>query len=151
MPRGDPNREIGILQMADNAAAEKSGAAKYGHVSRRHDAKISRRPGLRIIFSALPEAKQASAQARRIRRVTSSDESQACARPSFASGTEGSNPAPSSSESATNRAASGARASMTKDNTGQVRQVMLTPGLLWSGTDVTCGPVHKSTVVAFRP
>jgi hypothetical protein len=47
MPRGDPNREIGILQMADNAAAEKSGATKYGHASRRHDTKVSRRPGLR--------------------------------------------------------------------------------------------------------
>src|SRR5271154_3301788 len=55
--------------------------------------------GYAIIFSALPEAKQASAQARRIRRVTPSDEFQACARPSFASGTEGSNPAPSSSQS----------------------------------------------------
>jgi hypothetical protein len=55
--------------------------------------------GYAIIFSALPEAKQASAQARRIRRVTPSDEFQACARPSIASGTEGSNPAPSSRES----------------------------------------------------
>jgi len=35
-------------------------------------------------------------------RVTSIDEFQACARPSFASGTDGSNPPPSSSESATN-------------------------------------------------
>jgi hypothetical protein len=59
--------------------------------------------GYAIIFSALPEAKQASAQARRIRRVTSSDEFQACARPPFASGTEGSNPAPSSAESANAR------------------------------------------------
>jgi hypothetical protein len=59
--------------------------------------------GYAIIFSALPEAKQASAQARRIRRVTPSDEFQACARPSFASRTEGSNPAPSSEESANPR------------------------------------------------
>ena len=44
--------------------------------------------GYAILFSALPEAKQASAQARKIRRVTSSDEIQAGARPSFASGTE---------------------------------------------------------------
>jgi hypothetical protein len=36
MARGDPNREIGIEQMADNAAAEKSSAAKYGHASRIH-------------------------------------------------------------------------------------------------------------------
>ena len=43
MPRGDPNGDIGIAQMADNAAAEKSGAAKYSHASRRHDAKVSRR------------------------------------------------------------------------------------------------------------
>src|SRR5215469_16744245 len=43
MPRGDPNGEIGIAQMADNAAAEKSGAAKYSHASRRHDAKVSGR------------------------------------------------------------------------------------------------------------
>ena len=27
MPRGDPNGDIGIAQMADNAAAEKSNAA----------------------------------------------------------------------------------------------------------------------------
>jgi hypothetical protein len=31
MPRGDPNGEIGIVQMAYNAAAEKAGAAKYRH------------------------------------------------------------------------------------------------------------------------
>ena len=37
MPRGDPNGEIGIEQMADNAAAEKSSAAKYSHASRRHN------------------------------------------------------------------------------------------------------------------
>src|SRR5437588_6270169 len=64
MPRGDPNSEIGILQMADNAAAEKSGAAKYGHASRRHTRKYRAPLGNAIIFSALPEAKQASAQAR---------------------------------------------------------------------------------------
>jgi hypothetical protein len=57
MPRGDPNREIGILQMADHAAAEKSGATKYGHASRRHDAKVSRRPGLRdhIVSKGIPK------------------------------------------------------------------------------------------------
>ncbi len=43
MPRGDPNGEIGIEQMADNAAAEKSSAAKYSHASRRHNPKIPRR------------------------------------------------------------------------------------------------------------
>src|SRR6202011_4494312 len=37
--------------------------------------------------------------ARRSRRVSSIDEFQACARPSFASGTDGSNPASSSSQS----------------------------------------------------
>jgi hypothetical protein len=46
MPRGDANREISILQMADNAAAEKSGAAKYGHASARHVTKVSCRPEL---------------------------------------------------------------------------------------------------------
>jgi hypothetical protein len=39
MSGSDANREISILQMADNAAAEKSGAAKYGHAPRRHDAR----------------------------------------------------------------------------------------------------------------
>jgi hypothetical protein len=37
MPRGDPNGEIGIVQVVDNAAAEKAGAAKYRHAWRRHD------------------------------------------------------------------------------------------------------------------
>jgi hypothetical protein len=31
MPGSDPSDETGILKMAHNAAAEKSGAAKYGH------------------------------------------------------------------------------------------------------------------------
>jgi hypothetical protein len=43
MPRGDPNGEIGIEQMADNVTAEKSGATKYGHALRRHKLKVSRR------------------------------------------------------------------------------------------------------------
>jgi hypothetical protein len=43
MPRGNSNGEIGIEQMADNAAAEKSGAAKYSHASRTHSAKVPRR------------------------------------------------------------------------------------------------------------
>jgi len=46
MPRGDANREISMLQMADNAAAEESGAAKYGHTSARHVTKVSCRPEL---------------------------------------------------------------------------------------------------------
>ncbi len=73
-------------------------------VTRRQDMSQKYRAalGYAILFSALPEAKQASAQARRIRRVTSSDEFQAGARPSFASGTEGSKPAPSSGESCAN-------------------------------------------------
>src|SRR5215469_10309339 len=49
MPRGDPNGDIGIAQMADNAAAEKSGPAKYSHASRRHDAKVSGR--FRVSYS----------------------------------------------------------------------------------------------------
>ena len=43
MPRGDPNGEIGIAQMPDNAAAEKSIPAKYSHPSRRHNPKVPRR------------------------------------------------------------------------------------------------------------
>jgi hypothetical protein len=46
MPRGDANREISILQMADDAAAEKSGAAIYGRASARHVTKVSCRPEL---------------------------------------------------------------------------------------------------------
>jgi hypothetical protein len=42
MPASDPNGETGIMKMAHNATAEKSGAAKYGH-AQRHDAKVSRR------------------------------------------------------------------------------------------------------------
>ena len=34
MPASDPNGETGIVEMADNATAEKSGAAKYGHASK---------------------------------------------------------------------------------------------------------------------
>jgi len=41
-----PAREISILQMADIAAAEKSGAAKYGHASARHVTKVTCRPEL---------------------------------------------------------------------------------------------------------
>jgi hypothetical protein len=48
MAGSDPSGEIGIMKMADNAAAEKSGAAKYSH-ARRHDAKVSRR--LRLSYS----------------------------------------------------------------------------------------------------
>ena len=73
-------------------------------VTRRQD--MSRRypaaPSEAIIFSAFPEAKPVSASRSRSRRVTSIDEFQACARPSFASGTDGSNPAPSSKESRAN-------------------------------------------------
>src|SRR5215469_3832627 len=46
MPRGDPNGEIGIAQMADNLATEKSSAAKYGHALRRHNPRVPRRPCL---------------------------------------------------------------------------------------------------------
>jgi hypothetical protein len=40
MPRGDPNGEIGIEQVADNAVTKKSSAAKYSHASRRHSPKV---------------------------------------------------------------------------------------------------------------
>src|SRR5215831_1797822 len=42
MSGSDPNGETGIMKMADNAPAEKSGATKYSY-TRRHDAKVSRR------------------------------------------------------------------------------------------------------------
>src|SRR5215472_16087505 len=45
-PRGDPNGEIGIEQMADDVATEKSGAAKYSHASRGHNPKVPRRLSL---------------------------------------------------------------------------------------------------------
>jgi hypothetical protein len=48
MAGSDPSGETGIMKMADNAAAEKSGAAKNSH-ARRHDAKVSRR--LRLSYS----------------------------------------------------------------------------------------------------
>ena len=44
MPRGDPNGEIGIEEMADNVAAEKSSATKYGHALRRHNPRVPSRP-----------------------------------------------------------------------------------------------------------
>jgi len=44
----DASDETGITQTADNAPAEKSGAAKYSH-TRRHDAKVWRR--LRLSYS----------------------------------------------------------------------------------------------------
>ena len=45
MPASDPSDETGIMEMAHNATAEKSGAAKYGH-AQWHDAKVS--PQLRL-------------------------------------------------------------------------------------------------------
>ena len=48
MPASDPSDETGIMEMADNAAAEKPGAAKYSHVQR-HEAKVS--PRLRLSHS----------------------------------------------------------------------------------------------------
>jgi hypothetical protein len=56
MPRDDANREISVLQMADNAAAEKSGAAKYGHTSGSHVTKYRATLRCAIIFSAFPKA-----------------------------------------------------------------------------------------------
>jgi hypothetical protein len=56
MPRSDANREISILQMADNAAAEKSGATKYGHASGSHVTKYRAALSYAIIFSAFPKA-----------------------------------------------------------------------------------------------
>ena len=46
MPASDPSDETGIMEMAHNATAEKSGAAKYGHTSARHVTKVSCRPEL---------------------------------------------------------------------------------------------------------
>jgi hypothetical protein len=48
MPASDPSDETGIMEMAHNATAEKSGAAKYGH-AQSHDAKVS--PELRLSHS----------------------------------------------------------------------------------------------------
>jgi hypothetical protein len=48
MPASDPSDETGIMEMAHNPTAEKSGAAKYGH-AQRHDAKVS--PQLRLRHS----------------------------------------------------------------------------------------------------
>src|SRR5712671_7223433 len=48
MPASDPSDETGIMEMAHNATAEKSGAAKYGH-AQWHDAKVS--PQLRLSHS----------------------------------------------------------------------------------------------------
>src|SRR5215467_6059070 len=48
MPASDPSDETGIMKMADNAAAEKPGAAKYSHVQR-HETKVS--PRLRLSHS----------------------------------------------------------------------------------------------------
>jgi hypothetical protein len=59
MPRGDPNGEIGIEQMADDVAAEKSSAAKYSHTSRTHSAKVPRR--LLLSYSHYSSSKQTKA------------------------------------------------------------------------------------------
>src|SRR5712671_6776808 len=48
MLASDPSDETGIMEMAHNATAEKSGAAKYGH-AQGHDAKVS--PQLRLSHS----------------------------------------------------------------------------------------------------
>jgi hypothetical protein len=45
MPRGDSNGEPSIVQMANNAAAEKAGAAKHRHALQRHDVNILCRLG----------------------------------------------------------------------------------------------------------
>ena len=42
--RGDPNDETGIAQVADNAATEKAGTAKYGRVPRRHGSRVRAGP-----------------------------------------------------------------------------------------------------------
>src|ERR1700730_163831 len=99
MPRGDANREISILQTADNAAAKKSGAAKYGHASVRHVTKYRAARAKRSYSQLFLKRSRYQPHARRSRRVSSIDEFQACARPSFASGTDGSNPASSSRQS----------------------------------------------------
>src|SRR6516164_3841899 len=86
--------------------------AMIGSVELRADGKKSstyplRRPlprlgsGMGSCFHFLPRRLQYLRQDifNRLRRDTSIDESQACARPSFARGTDGSNPPPSSGES----------------------------------------------------
>src|SRR5690348_2236026 len=59
MPRGDPNGEIGIEQMADDVAAEKSSAAKYSHASRTHSARVP--PRLLLSYSHYSSSKQTKA------------------------------------------------------------------------------------------
>ena len=73
MSGSDPNGETGIMKMADNAPAEKSGAAKYSH-TRRHDAKVSRR--LRLSYSHSTRTKAGIAprlaDGRKVRRFAGS-------------------------------------------------------------------------------
>jgi hypothetical protein len=58
IPRGDPNHEPGIEQVANNAAAKKAGAAKYSYASRRHkDKKYRAALDYPIIRSASRSAK----------------------------------------------------------------------------------------------
>jgi hypothetical protein len=56
MPRGAPNSEIGIEQMADDVAAKKSSAAKYSHASQH----IARRSTSAKLFAS-PLFKQTKA------------------------------------------------------------------------------------------
>jgi hypothetical protein len=74
-------------------------------VTRREDMSRNYRVALSsaIISSAFPEAKPVSAHACRSRWVASIHEFQACARSSFASGTDGSDPVSSSGESENSR------------------------------------------------
>jgi hypothetical protein len=53
MPGGNANGEIGIVQMADDAAAENTGAAEDRHASRGHD----------VITRLVMKANRASTQA----------------------------------------------------------------------------------------
>src|SRR5215470_19660427 len=71
MPATDPSDETGIMEMAHNATAEKSGAAKYGH-AQRHDAKVSRRLRLSYLHSTADQSRhRAGASQKAVRSATS--------------------------------------------------------------------------------
>ena len=66
MPASDPSDETGIMEMAHNATAEKSGAAKYSH-TRRHDAKVSRRLRLSYSHSTADQCRHRGASQKAVR------------------------------------------------------------------------------------
>src|SRR6516164_2415725 len=67
----DANGETGIMKMADNAPAEKSGATKYGH-AQKHDAKVARRLRLSYSHSTADQSRhRAGASQKAVRSATS--------------------------------------------------------------------------------